>query len=767
MTVRKRGFIKASLSAWMNAVKAKGGILQSRHMHRWLQSGSESITLACARRLTVIEPLMRHSFLLLLAFAASLTAGEPTDKNPAALATPIDAWSRPLVGGGVKTSEDYTDGNFFLTAPLWSTLATDGTLGGSYLMLEPYTSWGEQGEVVASLGLSFRHLFNDQPLSKLSEPALAGWRDEGLYLGGNVFLDMLDTQFDNRFWQLGVGLEAGSRYFEVRGNYYLPLTDRKLAKRYTESQTFKQTVTQTFGSPQVSAYGDPFAVGNSVYQDVTVSAGTSARQVTTTTTVKRITDIFEEGMQGWDLEAALLIPWVDQWMDVKLLGGYFAFANAPLGPQTGLTGEVEGFKAGIEVRPVPAVALSAMWYEDERFIGSDWMLGVRFEIPLDKTWKDAFKPRRRHLIERLAEPVHRQNAAIKVGNKVEQKREVKQKRAVKAVAVRQVPGRIIIRDRVIFVDADAEAANPNPADGTAENPYGTIQEGVDFATAQNPTLDSSAPLWTVYVQAIDDDFYEEDVEIGTSVRLIGSGVGGGFQALGGKTFGGVGEQPNLEGGIIAEFLAEAVEINFLEVRGFHIDLGDSNNEVGIDILDVPESEILNNNIHFTYIGIRNINERHPDAYTLIQSNEGFDTGLGVFIGVQKNGSKTVADVYNNFIEFAQEGFNFESRSGGSLDVDFYHNETSEVLTGVSFSHSGIGSHDARIDDNLLNTDIDDGLGIFFGNSVGSLMRVSGSQDNAVFGGVKGFNYLGKAEPSSGGFYLNGDLISFPSVGPMP
>jgi len=35
--------------------------------------------------------------------------------------------------------------------------------------LEPYTSWGEQGEIAASLGLSFRHLFNDQPLSKLSE----------------------------------------------------------------------------------------------------------------------------------------------------------------------------------------------------------------------------------------------------------------------------------------------------------------------------------------------------------------------------------------------------------------------------------------------------------------------------------------------------------------------------------------------------------------------------------------------------------------------
>lgn len=710
---------------------------------------------------------MRQTLTLILAFASCLTAGEPTAKNPTELITPIDAWSRPLIGGGVKTSEDYTDGNFFLTAPLWSTLGTDGTLGGSYLLLEPYSSWGEQGELVASLGLSFRHLFNDQPLSKLSEPALAGWRDEGFYIGGNVFIDMLNTQFDNQFWQLGVGLEAGSRYFEVRGNYYIPFTDRKLAKRLTETQKFKQSVTQTFGSPQVTAYGEPFAVGNSVFQDVTFSAGTSARQVTTTTTVKRITDIFEEGMLGWDLEAALLLPWVDQWMDVKLLGGYFAFDNAPLGPQTGLTGTVEGFKAGIEVRPLPAIALSAMWYEDERFIGSDWMLGVRFEIPLDKTWKDGFKPRRRHLIERMAEPVHRQNSAIKVGNEVEQRREVKQKRAVRAVAVQQVPGRIVIRDHVIFVDADAEAANPTPADGTAENPYGTIQEGMDFAEDQNPLFNSSAPLWTVYVQSIDGGFYEEDVRVGTSVRMIGSGVGGGFEALGGNSFGGFGEQPNIRGGIIAEFLAEATEINFLEVRGFHIDFGDTVNEVGIDLYNVKESEILNNNIHYTAMGVRNINDRNPAATTLILGNETYDTGVGIHLGVEKLGSKTTAEVYNNFVELSVEGYNFSSKGGGSIDVDFYYNDTVDVLTGASFVHSGTGTHSALIDDNYLDTDIDLGTGFVFQNTVGSLMRVSGTMDNTVFSGTKGFTYETGVEPSSGGFYLNGDFISFPSSGPTP
>ncbi|CAN5709360.1 hypothetical protein BH11VER1_BH11VER1_12990 [soil metagenome] len=89
----------------------------------------------------------------------------------------------------------------------------------------------------------------------------------------------------------------------------------------------------------------------------------------------------------------------------------------------------------MEIRPVPAVAVTGMWYEDERFLGSDWMVGARLELPFEGGdlgdgkgfWGrigDAFKPRRRHLAERLAEPVRRQNAAIHLGNSTQQKSKV-------------------------------------------------------------------------------------------------------------------------------------------------------------------------------------------------------------------------------------------------------------------------------------------------------------------------------------------------------
>ncbi len=269
----------------------------------------------------------------------------------------------------MKTSDVYTDGHLFITAPLWSTIGRDNTLGGDYLFLEPYSSLGDQGELATSLGLGWRHMFSDQPNSKLKDAYTAGFMDEGWYIGGNIFTDMLRTHADNEFWQLGVGLEVGSRYVELRGNYYIPFDGgRKLASRSESSQTFvsqssrssSATSMQQVNQQQMTA-SDPFATGNTIQQDVntTNTAFNSATTTTTTavtttrTTVKTITSLYEEGMEGWDAELAVLVPWVDQWMDVKLLGGYFSFNNQPFGPRSLGTGDVRGWKGGVEVVRCP------------------------------------------------------------------------------------------------------------------------------------------------------------------------------------------------------------------------------------------------------------------------------------------------------------------------------------------------------------------------------------------------------------------------------
>lgn len=469
----------------------------------------------------------------------------------------------------MKTSDLYTEGSVFLTAPLRSTLALDGTLGGDYLFIEPYASLGEQGEQASSLGFGWRHLFNQQSLDKLQSSGPARFLDEGWYVGANLFVDRLHTQYDNDFWQMGFGLEVGSRYLELRGNYYLPLDDqKKLATRHIEEQTFTTTSTQTIGT--VGAVGAPFAQGNGIYQNT----GSNVSEVTTTdtTTVRRTTSIFEEGMAGWDAEAALLVPYIDRWCDLKILGGYFSFDNQPFGPQNGSTGNVQGWKAGVELRPVPAIALSALWYEDERFTGSDWTVGVRFEIPLGKEWKDAFKSRRRHLIERMAEPVHRQNAAVKVGNSKRVAEKAETARAVTRRVVQQGAGVITIKEDVVFVNNGADEGNGiaqagTTESGTAEQPFVTVQGGATEAGNQST---ATGRVWTAYIQGTSLSPYAESVNVSTgSVNFVASGPNGGFAGVGGQVFGGNSGTATVSGGIFAD------DVNTFGVRGFNMNTGHS------------------------------------------------------------------------------------------------------------------------------------------------------------------------------------------------
>lgn len=370
-----------------------------------------------------MNPLIFRSLLASLLVTSAISAGTVPD-NAATTGVEDYGMYAGSISVGLKSNDVYTDANLGVVAPLWSTLGKNETLGGGMLFLEPYTSWGEDSEVATSLGLGFRYLFNNQPVSALRDPhkGQAGFLEEGVVVGGNFFVDSLHTDAGNDFWQLGVGAEIATRYVELRGNYYIPQSGRKLAERKTfeEIRTSSQTTNRSVTNAG-STYDD--GQGHMV-QDMSTSVFSTTR--TTTTTLRHILSRYEQGMEGWDLEMALLVPYFDQWVDVKLIGGYFHLENQPFGPQAGGTGSVKGWKAGVEVRPVPAFAVTGMWYEDKRFLGADWIVGARLEIPFEfgdigdgkNFWNrigDAFHSRRRHLIERLAEPVHRQNAAIKAG----------------------------------------------------------------------------------------------------------------------------------------------------------------------------------------------------------------------------------------------------------------------------------------------------------------------------------------------------------------
>lgn len=149
--------------------------------------------------------------------------------------------------------------------------------------------------------------------------------------------------------------------------------------------------------------GEPYTSGGNIVQDVTKQK--LAR--TTTTTTRRVYEIFEEPLEGWDLELALMVPGIDRYCEVKVIGGFYSFEG-----DRSHASDFQGWRAGVEVRPVPAVVFHATWYESNKLYKDNWLAGVRLEIPLGGNLKEAFTPRRRHLAERLFEPVHRQNSAI-------------------------------------------------------------------------------------------------------------------------------------------------------------------------------------------------------------------------------------------------------------------------------------------------------------------------------------------------------------------
>jgi len=694
------------------------------------------------RHLVFNRTVAAFSVVAMLSVTGPLGAGSPAIKSP--LPDPVNQY-HPMYFGtfntGVKTSDVYTEGNISFVVPIWSSIGLDGTLGGGTVFLSPYVSLGEQGELATSLGLGWRYLFNEQSVSALKSDQRAGFLTEGFYIGANVFVDNLRTQFDNDFWQLGIGAEIGSRYLELRGNYYLPLSGgQKLAERTTSTEKFTSQSRRSNTGMQNSAtpLGDPFATGHTIQQDayLTSTAVTTTRTTTTKTTVKTITSLFEEGMEGWDIEAAMLIPGLDQYLDVSLLAGYYSFDNQPFGPQRGGSGNTEGWKLGVEVRPLPALVLSATWYEDEGLTGSDWVAGVGLQIPLGSEWKDAFKPRRRHLAERLAEPVARQNAAIKTSRSVEVDQEVSQTSSTTTAVARRVvsegPGRIVIKEDVVFVNNGGDVGNGIQqgsyvtGDGTAEKPYETIQSGADHAGINNI---ATQRLWNVYTQGAGlhgGGAYAESVTLSSSVALtssfipIISPIGGIF---------GTGDMPEVVGGFAGDatsFLAGATVPTAVKIEGYEITGGyDSAASVssnvagyinadqdGIHLSNISQVKIADNVITgMTGDGMFSEGTL-PGSYA-ISVTQNLVTGSGASgVLLEFSGGDVAGTIAGNTVNNSQSsGIDIDVRNG-SFSGNITGNESNENRgDGVVYYQDNAGDFAGMIANNTSNDNDRFGLNI--------------------------------------------------------
>lgn len=318
-------------------------------------------------------------------FVTPSQGGEVSGKAVEA-ATLDPAWTAGNVGAGLKSNGEFTEGNLFFLYPWANTVGEGGTMDGSMFFLESYNTWAGGGELGASLGLGYRRLISNQSVSEAQSNTDPGLFGEGVFIGANAFIDFAQSTNGGDFWQAGFGLEAVSRYIEVRGNYYLPWSDENVISKHSTTSTSTST-----------------------------SRSTTSRAVVTertTTTTRSVFEIYEEAMEGWDVEVAVLIPGLDKYMDVQLIGGYYGFNG-----DRSTTSDIEGWRAGVEARPVPNLVVGATWFESDRLYRDNWLASVSIELPwggagMRSMMASAFKPRRRHLAERMFKIVRRKNSAV-------------------------------------------------------------------------------------------------------------------------------------------------------------------------------------------------------------------------------------------------------------------------------------------------------------------------------------------------------------------
>lgn len=339
--------------------------------------------------------LMRgFSLVLILSVAVAVARGE-LEEAVGSVAQPW--WGNGSVQMRYENAGGQSIGNFSGLVPLHGSLGEAGTLSGSLLFAEPYGQWIEGGAYQAGIGAGFRHLFGKQSVAALyKQPkGVVGFLEEGIYVGANAFLNGANTGVGDSFWQLAMTAEVGTRWLELRGRYHLPLDDgQRSAQRL------------------VQAYSRPLNFGG--------IRGTE--MVILDTTLSLLT----ESLRGWQMDATLLVPGIDRWADLRVIGGYASFESLTVGSL-----QYDSWRVGVDFRPVPAVVLSAMWHENEQLFGDQWLFGVGVEVPFETRnlgdgkggfWrqvKRAFESRRRHLAERLIEPARRHSLPMQLGTSVE------------------------------------------------------------------------------------------------------------------------------------------------------------------------------------------------------------------------------------------------------------------------------------------------------------------------------------------------------------
>ena len=496
------------------------------------------------------------------------------------------------------------------------------------LFVNPRFGLGDEGANELNLGLGYRHAFGERAL-----------------VGGNVYFDSRRTQHDNRFSQVGMGLEFLTTWVDLRGNYYWPVDDSQLAA--TEVKEGTEVIVTEKTSKLYGTWSDPYATGNQIRQDVDVRVDTAIE--TSTTTTKKTFEDWESARQGFDAEIGVLLPLfgaggAQAAPAIRLFAGYYHFED-----DFGAT--IAGPKGRLEWRALPFLTIDLELYQDKELYGSKAIAAARLHTPFDLValfqGKNPFPTPAAPagLASRLNEQVMRdvrvqtdesgfaENKSLRkvtVDTEVERTRKYVQEEYV------------LLKD-VVFVDGD-NLVDASQA-GTAEHPFSVIQTGANNVFG----------LKNLYVFAAGES-YLGNVVLQDGTKMIGQGTG--VSGMGGKSFGGdiypvITGQPSA----YSETVIPAVVTiaNNITVIGFTVE----NGLLGIAGIGVSGAiDITNNNVANTLAGI--VVATSGDTMLNISGNETFGGISGTDqdaisainlagIGVVNMGGNLTATVNDNVV----------------------------------------------------------------------------------------------------------------------
>ena len=318
------------------------------------------------------------------------------------------------------------------------------------------------------------------------------------------------------------------------------------------------------------------------------------------------------------MEVGVRLPVPLEWLEARLFGGYYAFQPVWEGDVAD-NNQIEGFKGRLEFRIHDHFLIDAEVFEDDRLFGSDYLVSARVRLPFDlgaisrgenpfraeAAPAPVYSPRLTEMVMRDPHIQIRQETGVSTQSWQET-----------SVSSRSYP----VLEGVIFVDGD-NAGDPGE-NGSAENPFDVIQEGVDSSAASN--------MPNVFVHHAEQP-YVENVEINSGIQLFG-----GAARFGNGSSPGNGLAPIVQSAGQAPFIFTFNGGTQALLRGFVFD--GSNAVSGFPLIggalfnNVPNVEVSQNHFQQLPIGVAGVynNGLAADSFRMVVTDNAFkQTGLAI------------------------------------------------------------------------------------------------------------------------------------------